>query len=139
VDDKRLLAANDQTEDNNWINFGQDYRNQRFSSLTQINRDNVAKLQVAWIYQMGSLGSTQVQPTVVDGVIYSPRRTMTSSRRTRRPVRDLALPAQIPCRFGGLSRAPRQRGVSVAYGKVFLTPTIPGSSPSTRRRQGRLG
>src|SRR4051812_12691099 len=70
VDDKRMLAANDQTDENNWINFGQDYRNQRFSALTQINRDNVGKLQVAWVYQMGSLGSTQVEPSVVDGVMY---------------------------------------------------------------------
>src|SRR5262245_44591215 len=62
VDDARMRAAND-TTDANWIMFGQDYRNQRFSSLTQINRDNVGKLQIAWIYQMGSLGSTQVQPT----------------------------------------------------------------------------
>jgi glucose dehydrogenase len=43
VDDRRLLAAND-TNDDNWITFGQDYRNQRFSSLTQINRGNASRL-----------------------------------------------------------------------------------------------
>src|SRR5438552_2422530 len=54
VDDKRLVAAND-TTDADWITFGQDYRNQRFSALTQIDRSNVARLALAWVYQLGTV------------------------------------------------------------------------------------
>ena len=43
VDDARLLAAND-AADANWITFGQDLSNQRFSSLTGVTRANVARL-----------------------------------------------------------------------------------------------
>src|SRR6185503_19472093 len=69
VDDQRLLAASDQT-DTDWIMFGQDYRNQRFSSLSTIDRSNIAHLQPAWIFQSGIVGSHQTHPLVVDGVMY---------------------------------------------------------------------
>jgi alcohol dehydrogenase (cytochrome c) len=69
VDDPRLLAAGDQ-DDRNWLTFGQDYRNQRFSTLDQISRATVAGLKPAWIYQTGVFGSFPTTPLVVDGVMY---------------------------------------------------------------------
>ena len=39
-------------------------------SLTQINRGNVARLQVAWSYDTGETGGLQTQPIVVDGILY---------------------------------------------------------------------
>src|SRR5262245_29681213 len=69
VDDRRLLAANDDT-DADWITFGQDYRNQRFSNLKGIDRANVARLAPAWIFQSGIVGSHQTHPLEVDGVMY---------------------------------------------------------------------
>ncbi|WP_026632103.1 outer membrane protein assembly factor BamB family protein [Dyadobacter alkalitolerans] len=41
-----------------------------YSPLTQINRQNVSKLKVAWTYAMPDSGQTQVNPIVVDGVLY---------------------------------------------------------------------
>jgi quinoprotein glucose dehydrogenase len=41
-----------------------------YSPLTQINRDNVKNLKVAWTYSMPDSGQTQVNPIVVDGVLY---------------------------------------------------------------------
>jgi quinoprotein glucose dehydrogenase len=41
-----------------------------YSSLTQINPENVKKLQVAWTYSMPDSGQTQVNPIIVDGVLY---------------------------------------------------------------------
>ena len=42
----------------------------RYSALTQINRDTVRQLQVAWTYDTGEAGAMQTQPVVVDGVLY---------------------------------------------------------------------
>ena len=70
IDDKRLQAA--AKEDGNWLTFGHDYTNQRFSALKQVDRTNVAKLAPAWIYQFGTVASTQMQPLVADGVMYFP-------------------------------------------------------------------
>ncbi|MDQ5979166.1 MAG: quinoprotein glucose dehydrogenase [Verrucomicrobiota bacterium] len=45
-----------------------------YSTLTQVTPDNVAQLEVAWVFNTGDLreGSTQIQcnPLVIDGVLY---------------------------------------------------------------------
>ncbi len=43
----------------------------RYSSLAQINRENVKKLQVAWTYDTGEAGGLQTSPLIVDGVLYA--------------------------------------------------------------------
>lgn len=117
VDDRRLLAANDGA-DENWITFGQDYRNQRFSSLTQVSRGNVGKLVPAWIYQTGAVGSSQVQPLAIDGVLYF-------TNTINDVIAADAATGEEVWRYrhkfaGSLPRDPRNRGVAVGYGKVFL-------------------
>lgn len=49
------LAQSPATSD--WGYYGGDALGQRFSSLDQINRDNVGQLSVAWIYRSGELGA----------------------------------------------------------------------------------
>ncbi|MBG9378117.1 PQQ-binding-like beta-propeller repeat protein [Panacibacter sp. DH6] len=41
-----------------------------FSPLTQVNRENVQQLQVAWEYHTGDSGQMQCNPIIVDGVMY---------------------------------------------------------------------
>jgi quinoprotein glucose dehydrogenase len=62
-----------------WPAYGRDSGGSRFSPLTQINRDNVKSLKVAWIYRTGDLsdgknaGSSsafQCTPLMVDGTLY---------------------------------------------------------------------
>jgi quinoprotein glucose dehydrogenase len=45
----------------------------RFSALTQIDKKNVAQLEVAWTYHSGDgTGNVQCNPIIVDGVMYAP-------------------------------------------------------------------
>src|SRR5437870_12390086 len=47
--------------------------NIRYSALTQINRDNVTKLQVAWTYDSNDAfkgSEMQSNPVIVDGMLY---------------------------------------------------------------------
>jgi quinoprotein glucose dehydrogenase len=44
-------------ESSDWGYYGGDMFGQRFSSLDQINRDNVQQLRVAWTYRSGELGA----------------------------------------------------------------------------------
>jgi quinoprotein glucose dehydrogenase len=62
-----------------WPAYGRDPGGSRFSPLTQINRDNVKKLKVAWIYRTGDLSdgknarsssAFQCTPLLVDGTLY---------------------------------------------------------------------
>jgi quinoprotein glucose dehydrogenase len=53
-----------------WPSYGGGVEQIRYSSLSQINRQNVARLEVAWTYDTGEAGAMQTQPIVVDGVLY---------------------------------------------------------------------
>ena len=57
-----------------WPSYGGDSANTHFSSLKQINRDNVAQLQVAWTYDTkDSFEGSEMQcnPIIVNGVMYA--------------------------------------------------------------------
>ena len=62
-----------------WPAYGRDPGGSRFSPLTQVNRDNVKNLKVAWIYRTGDLSdgqnarsssAFQCTPVLVDGTLY---------------------------------------------------------------------
>ncbi|MBL7828448.1 MAG: PQQ-binding-like beta-propeller repeat protein [Saprospiraceae bacterium] len=42
-----------------------------YSSLTQINKENVQKLRIAWQYSMPDSGQMQVNPIMIDGILYA--------------------------------------------------------------------
>ena len=68
IDDARLLSA--ASDNANWLTYGRDYGNQRFSPLTQINASNVKRLTPRWIFQSGVAATFQATPIVADGVMY---------------------------------------------------------------------
>jgi quinoprotein glucose dehydrogenase len=53
-----------------WAVNGGEPNNTHYSPLKQINRENVAQLQVAWSYDTGETGGLQTSPIIVDGVLY---------------------------------------------------------------------
>src|SRR2546425_11968377 len=69
VSDARLLNA--YQDATNWLLYGRDYSNQRYSPLDQIKVGNVKTLIPKWAYRTGKVGSFQTSPLVVDGVIYA--------------------------------------------------------------------
>ena len=70
VDDARI--ANVETDEPGaWLTYGRTYEEQRFSPLTQVNRENVADLGIAWYRDFGTLHPVEATPLVVDGVMYA--------------------------------------------------------------------
>jgi alcohol dehydrogenase (cytochrome c) len=65
---ERLLKGT--SDPANWLQYGGNYEGWRFSPLTDVNRQNVKKLQVAWVFQTGVPGQLQASPVVADGVLY---------------------------------------------------------------------
>ena len=53
-----------------WPAYGGQNNGNRYSTLTQVNRDNVSRLIPAWQFDMDSAGASQTQPIVVGGVVY---------------------------------------------------------------------
>jgi quinoprotein glucose dehydrogenase len=74
-----LVASGQVPVNEEWPNYGNDFGGMRFSRLTQINRDNVSKLRLVWVFHTGdmSYGSGgrkrsgfETTPILVDGALY---------------------------------------------------------------------
>lgn len=97
-----------------WPYHNADYAGTRFSPLTQISRDNVARLTVACVFQVGSNETFQTGPVVYRGVLYATtvRETVAIDAATCRPR----------WRFTWQPRDyelwPMNRGVALAQGYV---------------------
>ena len=61
---------NDEKTPGDVLTYGMGYSQNRYSPLTQINRDNVKRLVPAWSYSMADNRGQEAQALVKDGVIY---------------------------------------------------------------------
>ena len=59
----------------------------QYSSLDQINKKNVAQLQVAWTFPTGDTRTYRFNPVIVDGVMYVLAKNMALVALTRRRAR----------------------------------------------------
>lgn len=65
---ERILHAD--KEPQNWLTYGGDYASHRYSTLSQITRDNVGTLQLKWVHPFRTLQKVENTPLVVDGIMY---------------------------------------------------------------------
>jgi len=66
-----VLTMGPAAAQNNWTGFGQDPGATKFSTLNQINADNVKNLEVAWTFHTGDdSGFFESGLLVIDGVMY---------------------------------------------------------------------
>ena len=115
--DRLLNAAK---EPQNWLTYSGGYSSNRHSLLTQIDQNNVKRLQIAWVFQGdSSLQNFEATPLVADGVMYftQPINDVVAADAKTGRVYWLYrhnLPADIkPC-CGSVNR-----GVAVAGDRVF--------------------
>jgi alcohol dehydrogenase (cytochrome c) len=110
------------TDTSNVLNYGMGYNLQRFSPLTQINKDNAKNLVPVWNYSFADDRSEESQPLVYQGVIYvtTHAATMAIDAKTGKQIwkTKVEYPAETPrivC-CGIINR-----GVAIFDGKVFRT------------------
>lgn len=115
---QRLI--NSDKEPQNWMSYGGNYSAHRFSSLNQINRENVKQLIPVWAFPTGELrGGLNATPIVVDGVMYlmgPMNRIFAINAATGEKLWTYIykLP-QMPIPYN-----PGSRGLAVAYGKIYF-------------------
>ena len=68
IDTARIVDADAAPGD--WLAYGRDYQEQRFSPLTQINKENIDELELAWSFDMLTTRGLESSPIVADGVMY---------------------------------------------------------------------
>src|SRR5262249_4146678 len=61
---------NDDKTPGNVLTYGMGYSQQRYSPLTQINRDTVKRMVPAWSYSMADNRGQEAQPLFKDGILY---------------------------------------------------------------------
>src|SRR5690606_14233787 len=105
-----------------WIATGGDWAGSHFSRLTDITRDNVGELGLAWEYDLGTARVQEATPVVIDGVMYTSgnlgrvyalNAATGEELWTFEPEVDMQANRAACCDQGN-------RGVQLAGGKVFV-------------------
>lgn len=68
IDDAFLIHADDNPD--NWVTYGKNYAEDRYSSLKDINKGNVANLGLAWSLNLGTTRGIEATPLVMDGIMF---------------------------------------------------------------------
>ena len=118
ADLEKLIA-----DPNNWAMQAGDMYNQRYSKLSQINTQNVGKMQVAWMFSTGVLRGHEGSPLVVGDTMYIhtpfPNKVFAVDLETQKikwryePKQDVAVIPQMCCDTV-------YRGLAYAENKIFL-------------------
>lgn len=64
------MLTQPQSPASQWLQFGGNFGNHRFSPITELSPANADKLEVAWGFTTGTLGQFAVSPVVYDGIMY---------------------------------------------------------------------
>ena len=78
---RALRSGTEKYAGKNWIDYAGDNTKSRYSSLEQINKQNVGQLKVAWTYRSGDFSqelktTMECNPIAVDGIIYASTPTL---------------------------------------------------------------
>lgn len=59
-----------QAPEGEWLSYGRDYGEQRFSPLTQVNDTNASQLGLAWFHDLETARGQEATPLMHDGTLY---------------------------------------------------------------------
>jgi len=107
-----------------WRSQAHDYANTRYSTLDQINTENVSKLRVAWTFSDGTLNGHEAAPLVVDNTMYvvTPFPDILYAldlTRAGEPIKWTFKPNPAPMAKGKACCDTVTRGVAYANGKLI--------------------
>ena len=108
--------------DSDWLSYGRDYHEQRYSSLSQINTDNVSQLGMAWAFETDHNRGLEATPLIKDGVMYVTGNWSVVYALDARSGQLLwKYDPQVPKEWGKMACCGVvNRGVAIYEGKVFV-------------------
>ncbi|SNR67363.1 lanthanide-dependent methanol dehydrogenase XoxF5 [Puniceibacterium sediminis] len=124
-----MASANDDLmglidDPNQWAIQTGDYKNQRYSKLDQITKDNVGDLQVAWTMSTGVLRGHEGSPLVIGDTMYLhtpfPNIVYALDLNAEGKIKWKYEPKQDPDVIPVMCCDTVNRGVAYADGKIFL-------------------
>src|SRR5712675_2037204 len=120
IDGEAIIANAKTTKD--WLSYGLDYSETRFSKLNEINAGNVKNLGLKWTYNLESVRGVEATPLIVDGIMYvSASWSVVHAIDVRTGKRIWTYDPEVP-RAGGYKGCCDvvNRGVALYKGKVFV-------------------
>src|SRR5712672_1369053 len=120
IDGAAIIANAKTTKD--WLSYGLDYSESRYSKLNQINTENVKSLGLKWTYNLESLRGVEATPLVVDGIMYvSASWSVVHAIDVRTGKRIWTYDPEVPRQNGYKGCCDVvNRGVALYKGKVFV-------------------
>ena len=105
------------TSEANWPTYNGDPGGNRYTTLTQIDRNTVTRLAPRWLFSIPDAGQLQVTPVVVDGIMYvtAVNECYALDAGSGRRIWQYKRP-RTPKATGGWAN----RGVAVAGDRVFM-------------------
>jgi alcohol dehydrogenase (cytochrome c) len=125
TDDRRVLLLRragsrfrEVTSETDWPTYNGDPGGNRYTSLAQINKDNVSRLAMQWMFTLPGTDRLEVTPVVVGGIMYltGPTECYSVDAGSGREIWHYKRPRTRGMSVGG---GPN-RGVAVANDRVFM-------------------
>ena len=120
-----------------WLSYGRDFSEQRFVPLTQINKDTIGQLGLAYRVDIGTRIGSVATPLLVDGLLIFPTmRNIVVAVDTRSGRERWRFDPQIDLKFTRVYSAALSRGVAVYQDKVLIA-TMDGRLIAVGIKDGR--
>ena len=133
---ERLLRAEKEPE--NWLTYSGNYNGQRYSTLNEIQRDNVADLRLSWVLQLRTTQKVETTPLVVDGVAYltrPPNDVLAVDTRTGKQIWTYRYPVNLET--VNICCGPSNRGLALLNDKAYMG-TLDGKLVALNTTSGKL-
>ena len=120
IDDARIQNAD--TEPGSWLSYGRDFEEQRFSPLTQINKESVGRLGLEFEFDLYTNGALEATPLMVDNTLYfTTTFSVLHAVNATTGERVWTYDPQVPRDFNRRACCgPISRGAAVYEGNVYL-------------------
>jgi len=136
VTDNQIANAEEKPGD--WLSYGRNYGEERFSPLDQITKQNVGQLGLAWSLNLGTIRGIEGTPLVVDGIMFlSGPWSIVYAIDTRTGKLLWTYDPQVPKSFGEKACCDVvNRGLAMYKGNIFVG-TLDGRLVSINASTGK--
>ena len=136
VQDQQIANIDDNSGD--WLTYGRNYGEERYSPLSQITKENVNQLGLAWSINLGTSRGIEATPLVVDGIMFiSGPWSVVYAIDTRKGKILWTYDPQVPKGFGEKACCDVvNRGLAMYKGNIFVG-TLDGRLVSINAATGK--
>jgi quinohemoprotein ethanol dehydrogenase len=120
INDNYLANADNFPE--NWVSYGRNYAEDRYSALNQINKENIRQLSLKWAFNLGTRRGIEATPLVVDGIMFlTSNWSVVHAINARTGENIWTYDPKVPKSFGEKACCDVvNRGVALYKGKIYL-------------------